>query len=223
MKEFKKIKNFIFDCDGVLYNDLEKVFGQVSKKMTEYIAKKLNLDLKKAKELQTNYFHKYNTSLNGLMIHHQINPDEFLKYVHDINLDFLEKDLVLRKELLKLEAKKIVFTNGSNDHVANITKHLGIDDLFDGIFDIVDCNFIPKPAIESYEKLSKKFNINPNETLFIEDIAKNLEPAKKLGMKTVWLINNEYWGKKDSDKDFIDLKTKNLSSFLKEINILKVA
>ena len=108
MKEFKKIKNFIFDCDGVLYNDLEKVFGQVSKKMTEYIAKKLNLDLKKAKELQTNYFHKYNTSLNGLMIHHKINPDEFLKYVHDINLDFLEKDLVLRKELLKLEAKKIV-------------------------------------------------------------------------------------------------------------------
>ena len=223
MKEFKKIKNFIFDCDGVLYNDLEKVFGQVSKKMTEYIAKKLNLDLKKAKELQTNYFHKYNTSLNGLMIHHKINPNEFLKYVHDINLDFLEKDLVLRKELLKLEAKKIVFTNGSNDHVANITKHLGIDDLFDGIFDIVDCNFIPKPAIESYEKLSQKFNIVPNETVFIEDIAKNLEPAKKLGMKTVWLINNEYWGKKDSDKDFIDLKIKNLSSFLKEINILKVS
>ena len=223
MKEFKKIKNFIFDCDGVLYNDLEKVFGQVSKKMTEYIAKKLNLDLKKAKELQTNYFHKYNTSLNGLMIHHKINPNEFLKYVHDINLDFLEKDLVLRKELLKLEAKKIVFTNGSNDHVANITKHLGIDDLFDGVFDIVDCNFIPKPAIESYEKLSKKFNINPNETLFIEDIAKNLEPAKKLGMKTVWLVNNEYWGKKDSDKDFIDLKIKNLSSFLKEINILQAA
>ena len=223
MKEFKKIKNFIFDCDGVLYNDLEKVFGQVSKKMTEYIAKKLNLDLKKAKELQTSYFHKYNTSLNGLMIHHEINPDEFLKYVHDINLDFLEKDLVLRKELLKLEAKKIVFTNGSNDHVANITKHLGIDDLFDGVFDIVDCNFIPKPAIESYEKLSKKFNINPNETLFIEDIAKNLEPAKKLGMKTVWLVNNEYWGKKDSDKDFIDLKIKNLSSFLKEINILQAA
>ena len=61
------------------------------------------------------------------------------------------------------------------------------------------------------------------ETIFIEDIAKNLEPAKELGMKTVWLINDEYWGKKDSDKDFIDLKIKNLSSFLKEINILKVA
>ncbi len=223
MKEFKNIKNFIFDCDGVLYSDLEKVFGQVSKRMTEYISKKLDLDIKKAKELQTAYFHKYNTSLNGLMIHHNINPNDFLKYVHDINLDFLEKDLVLRKELLNLEAKKIVFTNGSNDHVKNITKHLGINDLFDGIFDIADCNFVPKPAIESYKKLSKKFNINPDETVFIEDIAKNLEPAKKIGMKTVWLINDEYWGKKDSDKDFIDLKIKNLSSFLKEINILQAA
>ena len=223
MKEMKNIKNFIFDCDGVLYRDLDAVFGQVSRRMTEYIAKKLNLDFKKAKELQTNYFHKYNTSLNGLMIHHDINPSEFLKYVHEINLDFMEKDLVLRKELLKLNAKKFVFTNGSHEHIVNITKNLGIYDLFDGAFDITDCNYIPKPAIEPYKTLINKFNIKPEETVFIEDIAKNLEPAKKLGMKTVWLINNEYWGKKDSDKDFIDLKIENLSSFLKEINILKAA
>jgi len=221
MKEFKKIKNFIFDCDGVLYDDLEGVFGQVSKRMTEYISKKLNLSLEKAKELQTNYFHKYNTSLNGLMIHHDINPQEFLKYVHDINLDFLKKDLKLRKELLELKTKKFVFTNGSHEHASNITKTLGISDLFDGFFDITDCNFIPKPSIEPYRKLIDKFNIKPSETVFIEDIAINLEPAKKLGMKTVWLKNNEYWGKKDSDKKFVDLKIENLSSFLKEINIIK--
>ena len=223
MKEFKKIKNFIFDCDGVLYSDLEKVFGQVSKRMTTFISKNLNLDLKKAKELQTNYFHKYNTSLNGLMIHHKINPNDFLEYVHDINLDFLEEDTNLRNELLKLNVKKFVFTNGSHTHVKNITKNLGIHDLFDGTFDITDCNFIPKPSIEPYQKLVKKFDINPNETVFIEDIAKNLEPAKVLGMKTVWLINDEYWGKKDSNKNYIDLKIENLTSFLKEINILQAA
>ena len=58
----KNIKNILFDCDGVLYQDLEAVFGQVSKKMTKYISNKLDIDLIKAKELQTNYFHKYNTS-----------------------------------------------------------------------------------------------------------------------------------------------------------------
>ena len=223
MKNFKNIKNFIFDCDGVLYQDLEAVFGQVSKRMTKYISEKLNLDVKKAKELQTNYFHKYNTSLNGLMIHHDVNPEDFLRYVHDINLDFMKKDYTLREELMKLDGKKLIFTNGSHEHVKNITKHVGIDDLFDGIFDITDCNLIPKPSIEPYKRLIEKFDIIPEETIFIEDIAKNLEPAKKLGMKTAWLINDEYWGKRDSDKDFIDLKIKNLSSFLKEINILKVA
>ena len=50
MKQFKNIKNFIFDCDGVLYNDLEAVFGQVSKRMTEFISNKLKLDFKKAKD-----------------------------------------------------------------------------------------------------------------------------------------------------------------------------
>ena len=223
MKDFKNIKNFIFDCDGVLYKDLDAVFGQVSKRMGEYISRKLNVDLKKAKELQRNYFHQYNTSLNGLMIHHKIDPHEFLEYVHDIDLDFLKKDTVLREELLKLDAKKFVYTNGSRDHVNNITKHLGIDDLLDGVFDIVDGQFIPKPQIEPFKILIKKFDINPEETVFIEDIAKNLSVKKELNLKTVWLINNEYWGKQDSDKSYIDVRIENLTSFLKEINILKAA
>ena len=217
----KNIKNILFDCDGVLYQDLEAVFGQVSKKMTEYISKKLNIDLIKAKELQTNYFHKYNTSLNGLMIHHDILPEEFLKYVHDIDLSFMKKDLVLREELEKLNIKKFVFTNGSREHVNNITTHLGINDLFDGIFDIVDAKFHPKPEARAFDLMTKKFNINPKETLYIEDIAKNLSIAKERGSTTVWLINEEYWGKKDSEKDFIDYKIKNLSLFLKEIRLLK--
>ena len=206
MKEFKNIKNFIFDCDGVLYSDLEKVFGQVSKRMTEYISKKLNLDLKKAKELQTNYFHKYNTSLNGLMIHHKIKPDEFLKYVHDIDLSFMKKDIVLRKELENLNLKKFIFTNGSKDHAVNITTHLGINDLFDGLFDIVDAEFSPKPTAKAFDLMIKKFKINPQETLYIEDIAKNLSIGKERGAITAWLINDEYWGKKESDKEFIDYK-----------------
>ena len=217
----KNIKNILFDCDGVLYQDLESVFGQVSKKMTEYISSKLNVDLIKAKELQTNYFHKYNTSLNGLMIHHDIPPEEFLKYVHDIDLSFMKKDKLLREELEKLNIKKFVFTNGSKEHVKNITEHLGIDDLFDGIFDIVDAEFHPKPEAKAFDLMVKKFNIEPKETIYIEDIAKNLSIAKARGSTTVWLMNDEYWGKKESDKDFIDYKIENLSLFLKEIRLLQ--
>ena len=221
MKELKNIKNILFDLDGVLYQDLESVFGRVSRRMTEYISKKLNLNLKKAKELQTNYFHKYNTSLNGLMIHHDVVPEEFLKYVHDIDLSFMKKDLILRKELENLNLKKFIFTNGSKEHANNITSHLGINDLFDGLFDIVDAEFSPKPTAKAFDLMIKKFKINPKETLYIEDIAKNLSIGKERGAITAWLINNEYWGKKESDKEFIDFKIENLSLFLKEIRLLQ--
>ena len=221
MKSLTNIKNILFDCDGVLYQDLEAVFGQVSKKMTEYISKKLNIDLIKAKELQTNYFHKYNTSLNGLMIHHDIPPREFLDYVHDIDLSFLEKDKTLRYELENIKLNKYVFTNGSKEHVKNITTHLGIDDQFDGVFDIVDAEYHPKPEAKAFDLMVQKFKIDPNETLYIEDIAKNLSIGKERGTITAWLINDEYWGKKESEKDYIDYKIENLSLFLKEIRLLK--
>ena len=221
MIKLKNIKNILFDCDGVLYQDLEAVFGQVSKKMTEYISKKLNLDLKVAKELQRSYFHKYDTSLNGLMIHHNIPPREFLDYVHDIDLSFLEKDKTLRNELESSNLRKFVFTNGSKEHVKNITTSLGIDDQFENVFDIVDAKYNPKPAAKAFDLMLEKFKIDPKETLYIEDIAKNLSIGKERGTTTVWLINDEYWGKKESDKEYIDYKIENLSLFLKEIRLLK--
>jgi len=221
MIKLKNIKNILFDCDGVLYQDLEAVFGQVSKKMTEYISKKLNLDLKVAKELQRSYFHKYDTSLNGLMIHHNIPPKEFLDYVHDIDLSFLEKDKTLRNELESTNLRKFVFTNGSKEHVKNITTSLGIDDQFENVFDIVDAKYNPKPAAKAFDLMLEKFKIDPKETLYIEDIAKNLSIGKERGTATAWLINDEYWGKKESDKEYIDYKIENLSLFLKEIRLLK--
>jgi putative hydrolase of the HAD superfamily len=221
MKNLSNIKNILFDCDGVLYSDLEAVFGQVSQKMTEYISSKLNVDLKKAKELQTNYFHKYNTSLNGLMIHHEIDPKEFLDFVHDIDLSFLEKDTALRHELENINLRKFVFTNGSYNHVKHITTTLGIDDQFEGIFDIVDAEYHPKPEAKAFDLMVEKFKIDPKETLYIEDIAKNLSIGKERGTITAWLINDEEWGKKESNKEYIDYKIENLTLFLKEIRLLK--
>ena len=221
MNNLRNKKNLLLDLDGTVYQDLESVFGQVSKLMTKYISEKLNVDLKKAKELQTNYFYKYNTSLNGLMIHHDIPPKEFLKYVHDIDLSFMKKDIVLRTELEKLNMRKLIFTNGSTDHAKNVLSHLGIDDLFENIFDITDAEYQPKPEPKAFDLMTKKFDLDPSETIYVEDIAKNLSIGKERGCTTVWLINNEEWGKMESDKDYIDYKIENLSLFLKELRLLK--
>ena len=221
MRNLLDIKYWIFDLDNTLYSGQTKVFSEVDKKMSAFISKKMKVDLIKAKEIQKKYFYEYGTTLSGLMKQDGIDPHAFLDFVHDIDITWLPKDLKLREELTKIKEKKYIFTNGSHAHVKNVTKQLGIDDLFDGAFDIVDADFVPKPHIDPYRKIIKKFNLEPTKSILIEDIAHNLEQAKNLGMKTCWLENEEAFAKKDSDKPYIDYKIKSLPSFLQEINILK--
>ena len=218
MKELKKIKYWLFDLDNTLYSGDTKVFDQVDKKMSFFISKKLNVSMEEAKKIQKNYFHEYNTTLNGMIKNHKIDAEEFLEFVHDVDLNFLEKDLDLHKELTNLIGKKYIFTNGSKAHASNVTKKIGIENLFDGVFDIVDSDFIPKPSIEPYKKIIQKYGIDPEYCIFIEDIARNLKPAYELGMKTVWIKNDEPWAAEFSDESFVNYKIDNLSNFLRRIN-----
>ena len=129
--------------------------------MSKYISEKLKVNIEEAKKIQKNYFYEYNTTLNGMIKNHKIDANEFLDFVHDIDIDFLQKDIKLANEIKKLSGKKIIFTNGSRKHALNVTKRLGVDQLFDDIFDIVDSDFIPKPLIEPYKKLVEKDKIDP--------------------------------------------------------------
>ena len=224
----KNKKYLLLDLDGVCYGShngypLDKVFGMISNRMTLFIKEKLNLNDKEAKELQTNYFYKYNTSLNGLMLNHNVIGEEFLKFVHDVDISFMKEDKVMRNELKQLDMEKFIFTNGSAEHAKNILTHLGVYDLFgrEKIFDIQDGGYVPKPEAKTFDKMVNKFGINPKETIYIEDIARNLSIGYERGCTTVWLINDEHFGKMDSDKDYISYKIKNLSLFLKEIRLLK--
>ena len=67
----KEKNSLLLDLDGVCYGkhnnySLEKVFGQVSKRMTQFISERLDIVKMKPKNLQTKYFYEYNTSLRGI-------------------------------------------------------------------------------------------------------------------------------------------------------------
>ena len=213
--------------DGCCYHPkyLKTLFGQVSARMTDFISLKLGIEKTKAKEIQQEYFYKYDTSLNGLMKNYPdlINAAEFLKYVHNINYDCLEKDEELREELIKLDVKIYCATNGSKEHAINCMKKIGIDDLFEGkIMDIVDFKFKPKPNPESLKLMCDKFQIPSNkETVYIEDIAKNLSSDTAKDMIKVWFKNEEPINNLDKYKHVIDYKIDNLALFLKKIRLLK--
>jgi len=227
MKDLKKIKYLILDMDGCVYHPkyLKTLFSQVSNRMTDFISLKLNIDKIKAKEIQSDYFYKYDTSLNGLMKNYPdlINPNEFLKYVHNINYDCLEKDTELREELIKLNIEIFCATNGSKEHAINCMKKIGINDLFEGkIMDIVDFQFKPKPNPESLKLMCDKFQIPTNEeTVYIEDICKNLTSETAKNMIKVWFSNDEPINNIDKYKDVVDYRIDNLALFLKKIRLLK--
>tara|TARA_B100001057_G_scaffold444934_1_gene482263 strand:- start:148 stop:813 length:666 start_codon:yes stop_codon:yes gene_type:complete len=218
MKELSNIKFWLFDLDNTLYSGDTKVFDQVDKKMSKFISDKLKVSLEEAKKIQKNYFHEYNTTLNGMIKNHDIDANEFLEFVHDVDLGFLKKDDALKDQIAKLEGKKIIFTNGSRAHASNVTSKIGIEQLFDGVFDIVDSDFYPKPSVKPYKKIIENYKIKPEYCIFFEDIARNLKPAYELGMKTVWIENSEPWAAKYSDAKFVNYRTGSLTKFLKEIN-----
>ena len=221
MKELKNIKYWLFDLDNTLYSGNTKVFDQVDKKMTQYISEKLKISEPEAKKIQKSYFQEYNTTLNGMIKNHKIDAHEFLEFVHDVDLNFLKKNNSLGEELSKIKGKKIIFTNGSRAHADNVTDRIGIKNLFDGVFDIVDADFIPKPSKKPYEKIIEKYKIEPQYCIFIEDIARNLKPAHELGMKTVWIKNDEPWAAEFSNENFVNYRIENLTDFLKEYNELR--
>ena len=190
MRELKNLKYWLFDLDNTLYSGNTKVFDQVDKKMTEYISRKLNLDSEEAKRIQKSYFHEYNTTLNGMIKNHKINAHEFLEFVHDIDLNFLKEDKPLRDEISKIKGKKIIFTNGSKAHANNVTKRIGINNLFDGVFDIVDADFIPKPSKEAYKKIVENILITTTARRSIAPRATKKETKLNVKLTPIsgWLL-----------------------------------
>ena len=193
MKELKKIKYWLFDLDNTLYSGDTKVFDQVDQKMSFFISKKLKVSVEEAKKIQKNYFHEYNTTLNGMIKNHKIDAEEFLEFVHDVDFDDLNKDNELKKLLSKINGQKSIYTNASFNHAKKILNAMGIFDEFEIIFDIKDSNYIAKPDYNSYLMMKEKLGLNDKNitrSIFFEDTAKNLKPASKLGMSTVWIEND---------------------------------
>ena len=217
------IKNWVFDLDNTLYSPEEDIFSQIDKRMTEFIISKLNVNEEEAFNIQKKYFLEYGTTLSGLMKRENIDPDEFLEFVHDINLEILKPNIELSKIIKNLPGDKFIFTNGSKKHAENVLKQLEMSGIFDDIFDIKESNFIPKPNINAYLNFIDKTKIEPDVSIMFEDIGRNLEAAKKLGMKTVLIkrnvpMRNDKFKTKDfeslwEDYDFADCITDDLVKF----------
>ena len=211
---FAHVRDWIFDLDNCLYPASTGLFALIDERMGAYIQRLLVCDPDEARRVQKAHFHEHGTTLAGLMKHHSVDPHDFLDHVHDIPLERVGRDERLADALTRLPGRKFVFTNGNEAYASRVLKAIGIDHHFHGLVDIHACNYLPKPDAHGYRLLIDRFGIDPSRVALVEDMAKNLKPAKALGMTTIWLDNGSDHGDHDADPECIDHVIDDLADWL---------
>ena len=211
------VESWIFDLDNSLYPASSNLFGLIDLRMGEYIARLLGCDAAEARRVQKRHFHEHGTTLAGLMRDHGVDPHEFLDFVHDIDLARLAADPALVEALDRLPGRKFVFTNADEAYARRVLDRLGLANAFDGLHDIHAMDYVPKPDPSGYRAICERHGIEPGRALFVEDMARNLAPAKALGMTTVWINNGSERGGEGADRAFIDHEASDLAAWLAEI------
>jgi putative hydrolase of the HAD superfamily len=209
-----EVETWIFDLDNTLYPASCRLFDQVQHRMNQYICERLAVSETEAAALRRAYFLEHGTTLSGLMKVNNIDPHDFLGFVHEVDLACVPPDPALVAALRRLDGKKIVHTNGSVRHAERLLDHLGLSEAFSGIVDIVAADFDPKPALAGYRLLLQRHAVAPHTALMVEDIARNLAPAAALGMTTAWMRNGLDWAAAEADSDYVHHVVDDLAGFL---------
>ncbi|MCC2608301.1 pyrimidine 5'-nucleotidase [Neorhizobium petrolearium] len=219
--DFDRIRDWVFDLDNTLYPHHVNLFAQIDRNMTTYVQELLQLEPEEARVLQKRYYHEHGTTLQGLMLHYGIDPDSFLERAHAIDYSALLPNPELGEAIKALPGRKFIFTNGSVPHAEAAARALGILDHFDDIFDIVAADYVPKPAGATYDKFASLHRVDTRNAAMFEDLPRNLQVPKTLGMRTVLLVPRnldtvlmERWEKLSDEDDHIDYVTDDLAGFL---------
>jgi RimJ/RimL family protein N-acetyltransferase len=105
----------------------------------------------------------------------------------------------------------------ANAAARRVLEKLGLGNAFDGLHDIHAMDYVPKPDPAAYARMCERWDIDPTRALMVEDMARNLHPAKALGMVTVWIDNGSEQASHAADPAFIDYRITDIGDWLSEI------
>ena len=218
---FAHVDTWIFDLDNTLYPAHSNLFGQIDDRIRAFVARLLDISHDDAHRVQKDLYHRYGTSLRGLMTEHGIAPDDVLEYVHDIDQSILAPDPQLAAAIAALPGRRFIMTNGTTAHAAKTAARLGIAEHFDDIFDIVAADLIPKPNAVAYDRFFQLHGIQPTRAAMFEDLARNLAVPHASGMRTVLILPQgtrevfrDAWEIGGAEEPHVDYATDDLAGFL---------
>ncbi len=214
LSDLAHVEAWIFDLDNTLYPAGCNLFSQVDRRIGEFISRYLGIAVGEARRLQKRFFREHGTTLRGLMTVYGIAPEGFLDFVHDIDLSLVPPSDALAGSLARLPGRKFIFTNASKGHAARVVERLGVAEHFEGVFDIAAADYLPKPDPRPYRRLVEHFGIEPEASVMVEDIARNLAPAAALGMTTVWVPGRDEWSLAGADSAHVHYVAEDLPGWL---------
>jgi len=221
---FDAIDAWVFDLDNTLYPRHVKLYEQVDKRIADYVERLLKIPPDDADALRRDYYRRYGATLRGLMVEHQVDPDDFLDYVHDIDHSALTPNPALAAAIEQLPGPRFIFTNGSRGHAEKVAAKLGLLHHFEDIFDIVSTGHLPKPHVDTYRHLIEATGIDPARTAMFEDLLRNLLVPVRLGMTTVLVVPpgtsevfHDEWEFEGAHGEKLDFVTDDLAGFLGKV------
>ncbi|MCW5878376.1 MAG: pyrimidine 5'-nucleotidase [Anaerolineales bacterium] len=187
-----RLQALFFDLDDTLYPRSSGIWTGVRSRIEQYMRERLSIPARGITALRDELLATYGTTLQGLMAIYQVDPDDYLLYVHDLPIeDMLRPNARLNKMLADLPQQKWIFTNASLEHARRVLGALGVSRYFNGIVDIKAMGFRNKPQPEAYLLALDSTGLPAAACLFADDQTRNLEPAKQLGMSTVLVGTRE--------------------------------
>ena len=180
---------WIFDLDNTLHNASPHIFPHLKRSMTAYLQEHLQLTEEDAGTLRVHYWRSYGATLLGMMRHHGTDPGHFLRETHafpDLS-SMVVYERGLAAMLRRLPGRKLVLSNAPRQYAHAVLQMMGIDGQFDALHCIESTGYRPKPSLAAFHSLLRAHGLIASRCIMVEDSLENLRPAKRLGMKTVWV------------------------------------
>jgi putative hydrolase of the HAD superfamily len=187
-----RYSTLFFDLDGTVYASNSGLWEEIGRRMGLYMLERLGLPEDQVHVLRKRYFETYGTTLRGLQIHHHVDAEDYLAFVHDLPLkDYLQPAPELRAILLSLKQRCWIFTNADSDHARRVLSVLELEGCFEGIIDIRATQFLCKPEIGAYRRaLILAGESDGRQCVLLDDSPVNLLGAHPLGFRTVLVGSN---------------------------------
>jgi len=181
------VKTLLIDLDDTTYPTSVGVWPLITERVFQYMYAVVGIPKDEIPEKRDRLFLEHGTTMRGLNIEYGIDVEDYLQYVHEVDLSkVIQPDQQLRQVLGSLPQDKWIFTNASRQHADNVLGLLGIADLFMGVIEVLDTEPWCKPHPEAFEiALKLAGGPEPAETLFVDDLEVNLDAARALGLQTL--------------------------------------